>query len=213
MNEEKVVDLGRLSTFWKVVRTKINNKYTKPVNGIPKADLSAEVQDTLDSTDGKQSVIPDLDNIRDGAAKGATALQSFTETDPTVPSWAKQPSKPSYTAQEVGAIPDTTKVVTYTEEGSGTAPTLEYATKSDLATKVDKVSGKGLSTNDYTTAEKQKLAGLSSYDDTELRGLINGKYSKPSGGIPKSDLSSDVQATLNKVDELYDDYSTALNLI
>lgn len=137
----------------------------------------------------------------------------LVETDPTVPSWAKQPTKPSYTAQEVGAIPDTTKVVTYTEEGSGTVPSLEYATKSDLATKVDKVSGKGLSTNDYTTAEKQKLAGLSSYDDTELRGLINGKYSKPSGGIPKSDLSSDVQATLNKVDALYDDYSTALNLI
>lgn len=30
----------------------------------------------------------------------------------------------------------------------------------DLTGKVDKVSGKGLSTNDYTTAEKQKLAGL-----------------------------------------------------
>ena len=35
--------------------------------------------------------------------------------------------------------------------------------------KVDKVSGKGLSANDYTTAEKNKLAGLSNYDDTELR--------------------------------------------
>ena len=29
--------------------------------------------------------------------------------------------------------------------------------------KVDKISGKGLSTNDYTTAEKTKLAGLSNY--------------------------------------------------
>ena len=32
--------------------------------------------------------------------------------------------------------------------------------------KVDKVTGKGLSTEDYTTAEKNKLAGLSNYDDT-----------------------------------------------
>lgn len=32
---------------------------------------------------------------------------SITEIDPTVPSWAKQNSKPSYTATEVGAIPDT----------------------------------------------------------------------------------------------------------
>ena len=29
------------------------------------------------------------------------------ETDPTVPDWAKQPSKPMYTASEVGARPDT----------------------------------------------------------------------------------------------------------
>lgn len=29
------------------------------------------------------------------------------ETDPTVPAWAKQPTKPAYTAAEVGALPDT----------------------------------------------------------------------------------------------------------
>ena len=31
-------------------------------------------------------------------------LDSYTETDPTVPSWAKQSSKPTYTASEVGAV-------------------------------------------------------------------------------------------------------------
>ena len=35
--------------------------------------------------------------------------------------------------------------------------------------KVDKVDGKGLSTEDYTTAEKQKLAGLNNYDDTKIK--------------------------------------------
>lgn len=39
-------------------------------------------------------------------------------------------------------------------------------------TKVDKVSGKQLSTNDYTTAEKNKLAGLSNYDDADLKASI-----------------------------------------
>ena len=34
--------------------------------------------------------------------------------------------------------------------------------KSALSGKVDVVSGKGLSTNDYTTAEKQKLSGIAS---------------------------------------------------
>lgn len=39
-------------------------------------------------------------------------------------------------------------------------------------TKVDKISGKQLSTNDYTTAEKDKLAGLSNYDDADLKASI-----------------------------------------
>ena len=32
-------------------------------------------------------------------------ITGYTETDPTVPSWAKAASKPSYTATEVGAVP------------------------------------------------------------------------------------------------------------
>ena len=32
------------------------------------------------------------------------------ESDPTVPEWAKQPHKPSYTAQEIGALPATTHI-------------------------------------------------------------------------------------------------------
>lgn len=44
-----------------------------------------------------------------------------------------------------------------------------YAQKSDLDKKVDKVDGKGLSTNDYTTEEKEKLAAidLSAYASIE----------------------------------------------
>ena len=38
--------------------------------------------------------------------------------------------------------------------------------------KVDKVAGKQLSTEDYTTAEKTKLAGLSNYDDTQVQADI-----------------------------------------
>jgi len=39
-----------------------------------------------------------------------------TETDPTVPSWAKQSSKPTYTASEVGALPSTTSIPTKTSD-------------------------------------------------------------------------------------------------
>ena len=42
-----------------------------------------------------------------------------------------------------------------------------YIDKQDNA-KVDKVDGKGLSSNDYTSAEKNKLATLNNYDDSAL---------------------------------------------
>ena len=48
--------------------------------------------------------------VQGGGSGGGSA--SFTETDPTVPEWAKQPSKPSYTASEVGAIPKNGGTVT-----------------------------------------------------------------------------------------------------
>lgn len=43
--------------------------------------------------------------VKDALQKAESALQSYTETDPTVPDWAKNPNKPEYTAAEVGAIP------------------------------------------------------------------------------------------------------------
>lgn len=56
--------------------------YSKPSSGIPASDLASAVQTSLGKAD--------------------TALQSYTETDPTVPAWAKASTKPSYTASEVG---------------------------------------------------------------------------------------------------------------
>ena len=43
-------------------------------------------------------------------------LDSFTETDPTVPDWAKQATKPSYTASEVGALPSSTVIPSKTSQ-------------------------------------------------------------------------------------------------
>lgn len=37
---------------------------------------------------------------------GETIDGDMTETDPTVPAWAKSPTKPDYNAEEVGAIPE-----------------------------------------------------------------------------------------------------------
>ena len=41
--------------------------------------------------------------------------------------------------------------------------------------KVDKVAGKGLSTNDYTTAEKGKLSGIEAGAEVNVLNSVNGK--------------------------------------
>lgn len=61
-------------------------------NTVDKSDLASDVQTSLGKAD--------------------SALQSYTETDPTVSAWAKAATKPSYTASEVGALPNTTVIPT-----------------------------------------------------------------------------------------------------
>lgn len=47
------------------------------------------------------------------------------------------------------------------------------ARKADINNKVDKIAGKGLSSNDYTTAEKNKLAGIQTGAQKNIRGDWN----------------------------------------
>ena len=49
-----------------------------------------------------------------------------------------------------------------------------YATKVDLLTKVDNVQGKGLSTNDYTDADKAKVDGIDTSISTAVNAAITG---------------------------------------
>ena len=43
-------------------------------------------------------------SIKTSLEKADSALQSYTESDPTVPAWAKTPTKPTYTPAEIGAL-------------------------------------------------------------------------------------------------------------
>lgn len=57
--------------------------------------------------------------------------QTITETDPTVPSWAKQPNKPSYTASEVGALPSSTVIPSKTSDLTNDSGFLTNFTETD----------------------------------------------------------------------------------
>ena len=59
-----------------------------------------------------------------------------------------------------------------TQESVDTLNSTVSALSTTVASKVDKEEGKGLSTNDFTTEEKNKLAGLSNYDDTTINADI-----------------------------------------
>lgn len=74
----------------------------------------ADVAFSGDYTDLKN--IPTIPTNISAFNNDAGYLISYTETDPTVPGWAKQSTKPTYTASEVGALPDTTTIPTKTSD-------------------------------------------------------------------------------------------------
>ena len=63
-------------------------------------------------------------------------------------------------ANLVDSSPDTLNTLNELAAALGDDPNFATTMATELGKKVDKVSGKGLSTNDYTTTEKNKLAGI-----------------------------------------------------
>lgn len=130
---------------------------------------------------GKQDVITDLDTIRSYAALGATALQNYNETDPVFVRSAAY----NITSTDIGNWNSKTSNVgtitgiTMNGANKGTSGVVDLGTViTDISGKVDKESGKGLSTNDYTSAEKTKLASinigdLSNLTTTELNTIFS----------------------------------------
>jgi hypothetical protein len=87
--DELAAALGDNANFATTITTELGKKANSSElgalakkNTVEKTDLASSVQTSLNKAD--------------------SALQSYTETDPTVPAWAKAATKPSYTASEVG---------------------------------------------------------------------------------------------------------------
>lgn len=87
-----------------------------------------------------------FDNLKGGGGSGTVDAYTKAETDELLN--AKQDDLTQTQLNAVNSGITATKVSTYDN----------YATA--INNKVDKVTGKGLSTNDFTTAEKTKLAGI-----------------------------------------------------
>ena len=249
----------------KEVDEKVNTKADR--SEIPDVSNKADIEDIptkvsqLENDKHYLTTIPDnLVTEEELDSKGF--LTGYIETDPTVPEWAKQPNKPTYTLEELGAeragtaaeileiannftrqqfdiltqdsdpsyntfkevgdaiiesnrtiatisttleskankselfsgkyqdldgkpeIPSIEGLATedYVKQAIANIPETDlsnYALKSelpDISTKVDKIEGKGLSTNDFTNENKAKLQSLENYNDTYVKeqiGLLN----------------------------------------
>lgn len=108
--------------------------YPRIPEGQPPVDICSEVAPIIIHTvDQSQDVIPNHSQLTEldkpnqhpieviiGLKEELERLNNkeviVEETDPTVPEWAKQPERPKYTAEEVGALAADTKIPTRLNE-------------------------------------------------------------------------------------------------
>ena len=173
-----------------------------------KHDLVAAINEVKGSTDTKQDIISDLETIRTGAAKGATALQSVPSTYRTAlaqdvidsdlgdrieviegkeAGWNSKYVKPTSGIPKTDLANDVQASLGKADTALQSVPST-YRTASEQDTidsgKVDKVTGKGLSTNDYTDAAKAKVDAIPEnpkytdtlYDDTVIKKDVSFLY-------------------------------------
>lgn len=103
------------------------------------------------------------------------------ESDPTVPEWAKSPEKPSYTAEEVRALPDNTQIPAKTSDLQNDSGFLtehqdlsNYATKEEIPKTASDVGADAAGTADNKVATHN--TALDAHSDIRL--LIEGLTSR-----------------------------------
>lgn len=156
-----------LKTSLESLPREVSGKYVKPSGGIPKTDLSSQVQASLNKADSAiQDISSKVNNSTYTEDKKTFALK--TEIPTTLPAsdvsaWAKASTKPTYTATEIG--------LGQVNNTSDMNKPISTATQAALDGKVDKVSGKQLSTNDYSAEEKSTVAQLKA-DVEQLKSTV-----------------------------------------
>lgn len=100
---------------------------------------------------------------KDGTGEGSSTVEISQEANNALVEKADGLYVPTTTETKVSA--ETDNQIETKDDGIYVAPT-------DTSNFVEKEDGKGLSSNDFTTAEKEKLADLENYDDTTIKQSI-----------------------------------------
>ena len=163
---ELATALGNDPNFATTVATQIGEKYTKPSTGIPASDLAAGVIPTVpvqsvNGQTGAVSLALGDTNVIETIKVNNTALTPVSKAvNITVPTKVSDLTNDSNFTSNTGTITG----ITMNGVSKGTSGVVNLGTvlteHQDISGKVDKVTGMGLSSNDYTTTEKNKLAGI-----------------------------------------------------
>ena len=166
--------------------TKNTGTYSKPTGGIPKTDLAPAVQAVIDKADalalvaesGSYNDLTDKPTIPDAVTEGTVSGWGFTKNTGTY-------SKPTGGIPKADLAPAVQTSLGKADSALQSHQSLAaYRTASAQDTidkgKVDKVTGKGLSTNDYTNAAKAKVDAIPAspkytdtvYNDTAVKNRL-----------------------------------------
>lgn len=169
-------------------QSQIDSKYEKPDGGIPKTDLSLDVQGSLGKAD---SALQSHQKITTGSVNGTIAANG---TDVAVKGLKALAYKDSLTKADVG--------LGNVDNTSDEEKPISTATQAALDKKQASLTATQLNAvNSGITAGK-----VSTYDGYQAK--IDAKYTKPTGGIPKDDLASDVQTSLGKANTALQTHQT-----
>ena len=187
-------------------KTAWNAKYDKPSGGIPKADLSNSVQRSLDKADTALQEHQDISGKADKSSLATVATTGKYEDligGPDLTGYATEQwvTNQNYIT-DVSGKADKSEMSVSTN-GDKTTIQLKAGTSATVINAHQDISGKQDVITDLNTIRSGAAAGATAYQ-------------KPSTGIPKSDLATDVQTSLNKADtalQSHQDLSHITNLI
>lgn len=132
-----------------------------------------------------------------------TSAVDYIKNKPTIPDvsgFATTNDIDSAIAALVSSAPQTLDTLRELADALGNDPNFATTITTQLGNKVDKVNGKGLSTEDYTSAEKSKLSGIASGAEINVQSDWNESdsssdaYIKNKPTIPAAQVQSDWNA-------------------
>lgn len=182
MNEQREVIRAQLSCGVDYYKGEKGDKPIKGVDYFTQADIDSIIEQIeageidLTSYATKEYVNDKIDDI--------------VETDPTIPEWAKQENKPTYTAAEVGALPANTVIPT--------VPTNVSAFTNDAGYLTSHQSLDNYATKSYV---EQVVAGI---ETGALKRRVVSVLPAPASGIDENTIY--MVANSGSGNDVYDEY-------